>query len=274
MLVGLKFWTVRCAAALASLWLLQGAAATAQSSVEATVIDRLGNRHEVSRLTYQRGMELEYYVGGQRQIGNLADVDWLKVVGETGAEELGIHIRYRSGRLDTGRVYDLSARTPPHGDLSASPLVRGRFEGATELGPFLISLSQVSQVIVRHEGEAEVGEPALEATVVDLQGKRYEVRGVRYRGGTRFEYLQGRARRSKELSIISQIEFSQESLGSEVRTVTVTFWSGKSAQGMVEAGIARLAGETDRMYADRVGRALTGRTAAAWIEMPGVQHVQ
>ena len=57
---------------------------------------------------------------------------------------------------------------------------------------------------------------------------------------------------------ISRLNFSKAAAGTESRTVTVTFRSGRTTQGTVDASTVRLAGETNRIYEERVGSAFTG----------------
>ena len=91
-------------------------ACPASAEYEATVIDRRGNRFEVSRLTYQGTGELEVWVAGERRLVNLADVDRLRLEGEPRDEELGIHIVLRTGGELRGRIYSGGASAVPHAD--------------------------------------------------------------------------------------------------------------------------------------------------------------
>ena len=71
--------------------------AAQQSDIVATVVDRAGNRHEVSKLTYQGGDDIEIYVGNQRRILKMQDVDRLTMRGDKNDEEQQVTITLRTG---------------------------------------------------------------------------------------------------------------------------------------------------------------------------------
>ena len=133
-----------------------------------------------------------------------------------------------------------------------------RFSGVTALGPFLVRLSDIREILLHHTSPAEAA-PDLRATVITVEGRRLEVRNLRYRNDTHFDFDQGRKQRSQQMERVKRIEFADTTPNTEVRAVTISFRSGKVVQGTVDAGTVRLGGETDRQYARRVGAAFTGQ---------------
>lgn len=247
----------------AILFALGSAAAWGASpELKATIVDRMGNQHEVSRLTYQGQTELDYYVDDQQRTARLADLERFQLEGEREDEEQKITLVWRTGRIETGRIFTGGAGIAPHQDALGGGQTANRLSGVTDLGPFFILLSDVREVILRHpESLAPAKEPKLKATVVNLEGKRFEVSNLRFRGQLRLDFSQGRKQRSIELTKLAKIEFTDEgNPGTEFRPVILTFWSGKTVQGMVDASTVRLSGETDRIYQTRVGAAFTGDT--------------
>ena len=236
----------------------------AAPNLTATLVDRDGNRYDVTRLRFQDRYELEIYADDVRQLIMLADVDRIQMSGDKGAEELDIVLQLRSGRELKATIYSGSSVSPHLGTIGPGQSA-ARFDGLTALGPFSIMLSEVRDVILHHQGEGE-SEPSIHATVISVSGKLFEVTNLRYRSKTNFVYWQGRAQRSKEMSIISELEFG-DTVSGEIRPVTVTFWSGKKAQGTVDASTVRVSGETDRMFERRILSAFTGDTASGPFNM-------
>jgi hypothetical protein len=253
---------IRGAALLAALaWSLSAAAQV--GGLKATVVDRAGNRYEVDRLSYQGRNQLEYYTGGERRLVGLQEVDRLRLEGERAEEEQTIEVFLRTGRKETGRIVVGGSGSSPHDDAMVGGQLSNRLSGTTSLGPFTILLGEVREIILHYpEGSVPAAPAVLKATVVDLEGRRLEVANLRYRTTTRMDYSQGPKQRSVDLSKVERIEFADDpSAGGELRQGTFFLWSGKTVQGMVDASIVRLAGETDRMYWDRVNAAFTGNTA-------------
>ncbi|MBI2506276.1 MAG: hypothetical protein HYW07_23930 [Candidatus Latescibacteria bacterium] len=247
---------------LATLW-----AATARGAnpeLRATIVDRMGNQHQVAKFSYQDRAELEYFVGDQPRAVQLADIARFRLDGEREDEEVQITLTWRNGNSETGRIFTGGSGIAPHQDALGSGQVSNRLSGVTELGPFFILLSDVREVILLHPASlAPAKEPKLKATVVDLEGRRFEVHQLRYRGQLRLDFTQGRKQRSIDLAKISRIEFTEErDPGTEFRPIILTFWSGKTLQGTVDASTVRLGGETDRIYQLRVGAAFTGELAS------------
>ncbi|MFH1566665.1 MAG: hypothetical protein ABIL09_01605 [Gemmatimonadota bacterium] len=244
----------------------------AAAQIRATVIDRGGNRYEVSGLAYQGRSELEVWIGGERRLVSLAEIDRLRLSGEPADENLPILLTLRTGGELRGTIFAGGSGVVPQGSTGGGAQPTQRFTGVTDLGPFLVRLSDVGEVLFRHEGEARP-EPDLRASIVTAQGERFEVRGLRYRSGTQFEYLQGPRARSLEMERLARLEFADAAPNTETRQVTITFRSGKVVQGTVDAGTVRLAGETDHQYEMRVLSAFTARTASGPIRL-GLHQVR
>ncbi|MCC7262605.1 MAG: hypothetical protein IT369_08810 [Candidatus Latescibacteria bacterium] len=252
---------LRFAILLATLWatIVRGQYAP----LRATVIDRLGNQHQVSKLSYRGNFELEYFVGDQPRTAQLVDIARFRLDGERGDEEQPISITWRNGATETGRIFTGGAGISTSEDALGSGQISNLLSGVTDLGPISIQLSDVREVIFRHADSLAPGkELKLKATIIDLQGRRFEVSKLRYRGQLRLDFTQGRKQRSIDLAKIAKIEFPEEGAsGTEFRPIVLTFWSGKALEGTVDASTVRLGGETDRIYQLRVGAAFTGDMA-------------
>ena len=250
---------------LSALVALSGAAVCSveaqQSDIVATVVDRAGNRHEVSKLTYQGGGDIEIYVGNHRRILKMQDLDRLTMQGDKNDEEQQVAITLRTGDVVHATVFSGGSGSSPHQDSFGGGSVMQRFGGVTELGPFLILMSEVSDVLFHHSDPAQP-QVELKATVINEAGERFEVFNLRFRGKRRFEYFQGLKMRSKEMDRISRLDFAKAAAGTESRTVTITFRTGRTTQGTVDASTVRLAGETNRIYEQRVGSAFSGRSGS------------
>ena len=232
------------------------------SQLKAIVVDRFGNQHEVEKFAYQDRLEIEYYVGGQRRIVSLLEIDRMRLEGERGDEEQTIVVTLRTGRRETGKILS-GANITPHEDAVGGGGNASRFTGTTSLGPFFILVSDVSEVIMRHPESLEVAkEEVLRATLITVEGQRFEIDHLRYRGQLRINYNIGRKRRFANLTKVAKIDFAEGSASEEMRPVTIVYWSGKTLQGSVDASTVRLSGETDRNYYERVNAAITGRTKA------------
>ena len=81
----------------------------AAPNLTATLVDRDGNRYDVTRLRFQDRYELEIYADDVRQLIMLADVDRIQMSGDKGAEELDIVLQLRSGRELKATIYSGTA---------------------------------------------------------------------------------------------------------------------------------------------------------------------
>jgi len=246
---------VVAAALWGSAWPVHG------QDLQGTIIDRRGRRHELKRLKVHGGTKLEYYVGQERRVVPLEQLTRFKFEGEQGEEKQAVRVEFRSGRTEAGTIHIDVSGSVPHQDTQGGAYFLGGVSGSTDLGPFLLRLSEVSEIILKHDDAS--GPPVdltVRASVINLRGQRFEVEDLRYRGGSSFNFARGRLKRSVDLNKIARIEFGDAGSGRELRAVTVTLHSGKKMQGQTDASVVRLAGETDGMYARRVGAALTGRT--------------
>ncbi len=243
--------------------------ASSAKPIGATVIDRFGNRHDLSGIRIKGRTQLEYYVGAERRTAGFDHIDKLVVDGPSGDEERPVKVHLRTGRVDAGRLF-----TGGHGasfnqnigDGSTGGGARAPtgVSGNTSLGPWLLSLDDVREVRFRHPaGEPVPGElPALKAAVVTTHGGLYEVTDLLVAEKQILRYMRNRSNRTLKLAKVDRIQFAEYSSAQEQRPVTITLWSGKMLHGSVDATIARFAGETDRQYARRTGAAVTGKLAA------------
>lgn len=261
-----------CAAVLIALT----AGSAAAEGVRATVVDRIGNRHEVEKMTFQSRLELPYYVGDKLLKVSFAELDRIRLEGERGDEEHKIMLFFRTGEKVTGRVITGGAGVTPHQDSFGGSQTGNRLIGVTELGPFFILLGDVQEVILRHSADAlPVKKEEYRATVVDLSGKRFEVKDLRIYDKERFDYHMGKRKRFKKLNKIAQIEFAEgDGISAEFRPITITLRTGKTVQGTIDASTVRLAGETDRMYFERVGSAITATALSGSRLVMGLHDVK
>lgn len=232
------------------------------SQLKATVIDRAGNSHVVEKLTFRGRLEIEYYVDDQRRLAPLQEIDRMLFEGAQNREEQTITVTLRTGRQETGKILTGTGSAPPQGALGGTEGTSG-FSGSTALGPFDIQLGNVREVVMRHpEGLEPARETVLRATLLGVDGKLFEIRDLRFRGKQRLDYKVGDKQRFVDLEKVSRIEFAEGGANKEQRLATITYWSGKVAQGTVDMSIVRLSGETDKSYRERVNAAITGKTDA------------
>ena len=242
-------------------------------SADAVVVDRYGNQHEVERFTYQGRQEIEVYFSDQRRILSFDLVDRMRFEGEPSDEEQVVSLQMRSGKREKGTVIS-GGGAAPHQDAIGGGGSGRRFTGVTSLGPFFILVGDVREVILQHpEGEAIPQELVLKAMVITLEGKRFEVEDLRFRGKQRLDFFRGRNKRFIPLERVDKIDFDDNGAAEELRPMTATYWNGRTVMGTVDAGIVRLSGETDKSFHDRVNAALTGRTPAGPFSV-GMHHIK
>lgn len=231
-------------------------------ATQAIVIDRYGNQHKVERFAYQGRQEIEIYIGDQRRMLQLALIDRMRFEGESRDEEQSISLTLRSGKSEKG-VMLTGGGAAPHQDAVGGGSSGRRFTGVTSLGPFFILVNDVQEIILQHpEGEEVVEEPVLKATVITLDGKRFEVEDLRFRGKLRLDFFRGRNKRFIPLDKVDKIDFDDSGAAEEFRPITATYWNGRTVMGTVDASTVRLSGETDKSYYERVNAALTGKTGS------------
>jgi hypothetical protein len=239
----------------------------------ATVIDRYGNQHQVERFTYQGNRELEVYLADQRRKVPFIKLDRIRFEGESADEEQAVVLVMRSGQKERGVMLSGGGATP-HRDAVGGGSSGRRFTGVTELGPFFILLSDVREVIMRHpEGEALPEDLVLKATVITLDGKRFEVEALSFRGKQRLDFFRGRNKRFIRLDKVERIDFDDTGAAEEYRPITATYWNGRTVMGTVDASTVRLAGETDRSYYERVNTVFTGKTRSGSFSI-GMHHIK
>lgn len=243
------------------------------ASQKATVIDRYGNQHQVERFTYQGRLDLEIYLGDQRRMVPFELIDRIRFEGEHGDEEQAVSIILRSGKSEKGVMLS-GGGAMPHQDAVGGGGSGRRFTGVTGLGPFFILLNDVREVIYRHpEGEETPEEQILKATIITLEGKRFEVMDLRFRGKQRLDFFRGRNKRFIPLDKVEKIDFDDSGAAEEYRPITATYWNGRTVMGTVDASTVRLSGETDKSYYERVNAALMGKTQTGLFSM-GMHHIK
>ncbi len=242
-------------------------------AAQAIVIDRYGNQHKVERFAYQGRQEIEVYIGDQRRMLQLVLIDRIRFEGEGRDEEQAVSLSMRSGKKERGLMLT-GGGAAPHQDAVGGGSSGRRFTGVTSLGPFFILVSDVQEIILQHpEGEEVVEEPVLKATVITLEGKRFEVEDLRFRGKLRLDFFRGRNKRFIPLDKVDKIDFDDSGSAEEFRPITAIYWNGRTVMGTVDASTVRLSGETDRSYYDRVNAALTGKTPSGPFSI-GMHHVK
>lgn len=259
---------------LAALWVSASGAAT--SPLKATIIDRYGNQHQVNQFTFQGRQDLEIYIQGQRRLVELVRVARVRFEGERSDEEQRVVLVFRTGSQEAGLMVTGGASSP-HQDAVGGGSSGRRFSGVTELGPFFILASDVQEIVLRYPiGEEPPAEKILKATVITLNGRRFEVENLRFHGKQRLDFFRGRNKRFIPLDKVARIDFEDGGTGDEFRPITATYWSGKTVMGTVEASLVRLSGETDKSYFERVNQAFTGTIGSSRfaIGMHDIKHIR
>ncbi len=256
---------------LAALWSVNAHADPV--SQKATVIDRYGNLHQVERFTYQGRLDFEVYIGDQRRMVPFLLIDRIRFDGEHGDEEQAVSMSMRSGKRESGIMLSGGSATP-HQDAVGGGSSGRRFTGVTALGPFFILLNDVREIILRYpEGDEIPQEQILKATIITLEGKRFEVVDLRFRGKLRLDFFRGRNKRFIPLDKVEKIDFDDSGAAEEYRPITATYWNGRTVMGTVDASTVRLSGETDKNYYERVNAALMGKTKSGLFSM-GMHHIK
>lgn len=252
--------SVSVSVALASILVTGFVGRVAAADLACTVIDRSGNRHELTKVQLRGRSQFEFYVGERRRVVSLKDIKSIRFEGDEAGEEQAIRVEFPSGRVENGVAFTGGRGRSPNQDSIGGVQPRNQLSGSTALGPFIIPLSNVREIIFRAAWEHNAVERQLRATVVSVKGEMSEVRHLTYRGQSSFDFSQGRKRRSVDLARVSRLEFADDR-GGETRSVTITLASAKQIQGTVEASIFRLSGELDKQFERRVGSAFIGETS-------------
>ena len=259
-------------AAIVVIW--GGESRAGQSNTEVTVIDRLGNRQEVTKFAFQERSEFEYYAGDVRQIRPFSQIDRIVFEGNRGDEEQTITVYLRKGQTEVGTILTGGNTAPRAHTAFGGGRAEIKFTGMAPNAPFYMRLNDVREVIIHHPpGDKPAEEAPLKAALITLDGKRFEVSQLRYLGRTRFAFNQGRLRRSVEMRKIARIDFVESGGPEEVRPVTITLWSEKSLQGTVDISMVRLPGETDKAFAARLKAAFIGDSGTGPFSI-GLQDVK
>ena len=255
-----KTWSLSLMGWLLGLVLLSAVDSWAiASQLKATLIDRFDNKHEIEKFSYQDRLEIEYYVDGDRKIVGLKDITSMRFDGDRRDEQFPISVVMRTGRTESGQILS-GAGVSPHQDALGGVGSASRFTGVTSLGPFEILIRDVREIIMRHpESLPPAVEIRLKATLITIDGKMFEVEDLQYRDKMRMDYNIGSRRRFANLVKVAKIDLAEGGPADEIRPVTITYWSGKTVQGTVDAGTVRLPGETDKSFYKRVNEGFTGR---------------
>jgi len=82
-------------------------------------------------------------------------------------------------------------------------------------------VGDVREVILQHpEGEEIPQELVLGATIITLEGKRFEVEDLRFRGKQRLDFFRGRNKRFIPLERVDKIDFDDSGAAEEFRPIT------------------------------------------------------
>ncbi len=252
--------SVFVSAALASILVTGFVGRIAAAELACTVIDRSGNRHELTKVQLRGRSQFEFYVEERRRVVSLKDIKSIRFEGDEASEEQAIRVEFPSGRVENGIAFAGGHGRSPNQDSIGNVQSRNELSGNTALGPFIIPLSNVREIIFRQARGNTAVERQLKATVVSVKGEVAEVRHLTYRGQPSLDFSQGRKKRSVDLAGVSRLEFAG-SPGGDVRSVTITLATAKQIQGTVEASIFRLSGELDKQFENRVGSAFIGETS-------------
>lgn len=239
---------------LASCFLALGAPSAAD--LAATLVDRQGNRFELTKLKIRGKTSLSYYLKGVRREVPLREIDRFRFASGPREEQQDFVVRMRTGQEERGTY--VIASTVANAEALGGGVPPESVSGSTRLGPFTILLRDVAEVVLHHpDGGVPIKpKPPLRATVVNEKGRMFQVQNLLFRGQREFAFEQGRRRRSLDLSKIEKIEFREA--GIEVRPIVISLRSGKTITATVEASAVRLAGERDYQYRSRVDSAFTG----------------
>ncbi|MDA0337842.1 MAG: hypothetical protein O2782_21960 [bacterium] len=253
--------------------LLTGVGALQAAEYEGTVIDRKGAHHAVRKLEIRGSTSLEYYVSGRRQVLDLARIERFHIGGTPQDQEVPITVTFRSGRVEEGTIVIDGGGMADDDVAGGGSHVSDRLTGSTDLGPMFMPLSDVQEVMLQHDDDTPIIPDAVGGSIVDVQGKRFTVSNIQYRGADAFRFLQGRKKKRVALRHLSRLEFG-DSPGGEMRPVTITYRTGKIVQGDVDASTVRLAGEVDHVYRTRSDSAFTGMSQSGRMYGIGLQSIK
>ena len=241
------------------------------ADVAATLIDRQGNRFDLTKLRIRGQTSLAYYRDGARQEVPLREIDRFRFGGGPREEQQELVVHMRSGDVVRGTI--VIASTTPNAEPLGVGIPPESASGSTRLGPFTILLRDVAEVVLHHPdaGRRVAPKPPLRASLVNEKGRRFEVQSLRFRGQREFAFQQGRRQRSLDMSKISRIEFMEP--GIETRPIVISLRSGKTIYATVDASTVRLPGERDLHYHTRVDSAFTGYAGSSRFAI-GLQDVR
>lgn len=132
------------------LFVWGGSSAYAASrGAKVTVVDRSGNRFEVSNFKYQKQDELIFSTGTGRSRLKFKNIKKITFKGEVGDEQQPISITLTNGRSSYGTIFVGGPSSGGmYGGYGAGQIA---FSGETKLGRFVLPLKRTKEVIFHHE---------------------------------------------------------------------------------------------------------------------------
>lgn len=116
---------------------------------KATVVDRAGNRFEVSNFKYQKQNAFLFSAGTERKKLRFEDIKKIAFKGDVGDEEQPISIVLTNGRSVYGTIFvGSSGSGGGYGGYGPGQIA---FSGETKLGRFVLPLKRTKEVIFHHE---------------------------------------------------------------------------------------------------------------------------
>jgi len=142
----------------------------AEAETRATVIDRVGNRFEVSKFKYRKHDEFVFSAGRERKVFKLREIKKITFKGDVKEEEQPIDLILSNGKTIVGTISVGSTRQSEGAFRTYGP-TQIAFSGVTKLGRFILPLRDTKEVILHHD-------IALKRCPVG--GKVFEQKGYRF----------------------------------------------------------------------------------------------
>lgn len=121
----------------------------AEAETRATVIDRAGNRFEVSKLKYRNHDEFIFSAGRERKVLKLRKIKKIIFKGEAQEGEQPIELTLVDGKLVLGTISVGGTRQSEGMFRGYSPM-QISFSGVTKLGKFILPLRDTKEIILHH----------------------------------------------------------------------------------------------------------------------------
>jgi len=136
--------------ALASLLAMCVWVSSAEAETRATVIDRVGNRFEVSKLKYRKHDEFSFSAGPERKVLKLREIRKITFKGEAQEAEQPIDLILTNGKTAVGTI-SVGGTRQSEGAFRAYGPTQITFSGVTKLGRFVLPLRDTKEVILYHD---------------------------------------------------------------------------------------------------------------------------